>query len=338
MRTARPPEDAPVNSVPLLQVSGLRKHFPITGGVLLRTTGWIKAVDGVDLTVMPRETVGLVGESGCGKSTLGRLIVRLQEPTAGSIRFEGREIARLDEAALFDYRRAVQIVFQDPFSSLNPRMRVGRLLAEPFRIHLQLDAGVIDREVRLLLDSVGLSASAMRRFPHEFSGGQRQRIGIARALALKPRLIVCDEPVSALDVSIQAQILNLLQDLQERFNLSYLFISHDLSVVRHVSDRIAVMYLGRVVELADAREMFARPRHPYTRTLMESALVPDPRAAVIAAPPLEGGVPSAAAPPSGCHFHTRCGHVQERCRNQPAPALEQVAHGHFVRCWRVGEI
>ncbi len=324
-------------ATPLLELRGVRKHFPITGGVLLRTTGWIKAVDKVDLTVMPGETVGLVGESGCGKSTLGRLIVRLQDPTEGSILFEGHDIAALGERAMFDYRRAIQIVFQDPYSSLNPRMRVGRILGEPLHIHLGLRGADLDKAVLQLLDSVGLPASAKDRFPHEFSGGQRQRIGIARALALKPRLIVCDEPVSALDVSIQAQILNLLQDLQEQFGLSYLFISHDLSVVRHMSDRIAVMYLGRIVEFAGGADLFAAPKHPYTRALMASAPLPDPRANVDVAP-LEGTVPSAANPPEGCHFHTRCPYVQERCRESPAPALDASRSGHWVRCWRTDEI
>ena len=322
---------------PLLELRSVRKHFPVTGGLLLRPTGWIKAVDDVDLTVMAGETVGLVGESGCGKSTLGRLIVRLQDPTSGSIHFDGRDIATLDEKAMFQYRRAIQIVFQDPYSSLNPRMRVGRILAEPLRLHLGLGTAAIDAAVLKLLDSVGLPASAKDRFPHEFSGGQRQRIGIARALALKPKLIVCDEPVSALDVSIQAQILNLLQDLQEQYGLSYLFISHDLSVVRHMSDRIAVMYLGRIVELASGPDLFSAPQHPYTRALMASAPLPDPRANFDVAP-LEGTVPSAANPPKGCHFHTRCRYVQDRCRTQPAPALEVVRQGHSVRCWRSGEI
>jgi oligopeptide transport system ATP-binding protein len=326
-----------MNPTPLLELAGLRKHFPVTGGVLLRTSGWIKAVDGVDLTILPGQTLGLVGESGCGKSTLGRLILRLQEPTEGSIRFEGQELCGLDEAAMFKYRSAIQIVFQDPFSSLNPRMKVGRILAEPLRLHHRLDAAQRGSEVARLLDSVGLPRSAMERYPHEFSGGQRQRIGIARALALKPRLIVCDEPVSALDVSIQAQILNLLQDLQERFALSYLFISHDLSVVRHVSDQIAVMYLGRIVEQASARSIFAAPRHPYTRSLLASAPVPDPRVKASSAP-LEGSVPSALRPPFGCHFHTRCAYVQERCRVEPAPPLAPLLPGHLVRCWRAGEI
>jgi oligopeptide transport system ATP-binding protein len=328
---------ASADATPMLELRGVRKHFPIIGGVLLKPVGWIKAVDGVDLTVMPGETVGLVGESGCGKSTLGRLVVRLQDPTEGSIRFEGKDIAGRDEREMLPFRRAIQIVFQDPYSSLNPRMKVGRILSEPLRIHLGLGAAETEREVLKLLDSVGLPAAAKDRYPHEFSGGQRQRIGIARALALKPKLIVCDEPVSALDVSIQAQILNLLQDLQEQFGLSYLFISHDLSVVRHMSDRVAVMYLGRIVELASAADLFASPRHPYTRALMASAPLPDPRAST-EVPPLEGTVPSAANPPSGCHFHTRCAHAQDRCRVDPGPSLDIVAPDHRVRCLRAGEI
>ena len=328
---------AGAGTTPLLELHGVRKHFPIIGGVLMRPVGWIRAVDDVDLTVMPGETVGLVGESGCGKSTLGRLVVRLQDPTEGSIRFEGKDLAGLDERAMLRFRRAIQIVFQDPYSSLNPRMKVGRILAEPLRIHLGLRPAELEREVLQLLDSVGLPAAARDRYPHEFSGGQRQRIGIARALALKPKLIVCDEPVSALDVSIQAQILNLLQDLQQQFGLSYLFISHDLSVVRHMSDRVAVMYLGRIVELASGADLFASPRHPYTRALMASAPLPDPRASA-EVPPLEGTVPSAANPPAGCHFHTRCPYAQDRCRVEPAPSLDTVAPQHLVRCLRAGEI
>ncbi|MBM3492102.1 MAG: ATP-binding cassette domain-containing protein [Alphaproteobacteria bacterium] len=321
----------------LLEVQGLTKHFPISSGILQTTTGWVRAVDGVDIAVQSGETLGLVGESGCGKSTLGRLIVRLQTPTAGSIRFNGAEIAGLGEAAMFPFRRELQIVFQDPYSALNPRMRIGELLGEPLRIHRKVRGAALDREVRGLLEAVGLPAAAATRYPHEFSGGQRQRIGIARALALRPKLIVCDEPVSALDVSIQAQIVNLLQDLQERFGLSYLFISHDLSVVRHVSDRIAVMYLGRIVEQAPAEALFRRPLHPYTRALMAAAPAPDPRVTVMVAP-LEGNVPSAAAPPPGCHFHTRCPYAADICRREPPPALEAYGDGHLVRCWRVAEI
>ena len=324
-------------AAPLLEISGLAKHFPVATGVMQRTSGWIKAVDGVDLVVGRGETFGLVGESGCGKSTLGRLIVRLLEPTAGSIRFEGQEMAHLDDAALFPFRQSVQIVFQDPYSALNPRMRVGKLLGEPLRIHKQLSGAPLHAEVHRLLDAVGLPTSAIDKFPHEFSGGQRQRIGIARALALRPKLIVCDEPVSALDVSIQAQILNLLLDLQTEFGLSYLFISHDLSVVRHVSDRIGVMYLGRIVEVAEATRLFAAPMHPYTRALIASAPVPDPRA-VSAVVPLEGVVPSAAAPPAGCHFHTRCPYAVDKCRAEPPPPLEALEANHLVRCWRAGEI
>jgi len=325
------------SGTPLLEVRGLAKHFPVATGVFQSAGSWIKAVDGVDLVVHRGETFGLVGESGCGKSTLGRLIVRLLKPTAGSIAFEGKEMAHLDDAALFPFRRAVQIVFQDPYSALNPRMRVGRLLGEPLRIHKHLSGAALQAEVDQLLDAVGLPRSATAKFPHEFSGGQRQRIGIARALALRPKLIVCDEPVSALDVSIQAQILNLLLDLQTEFGLSYLFISHDLSVVRHVSDRIGVMYLGRIVEVADATSLFATPMHPYTRALIASAPVPDPRANT-AVVPLEGVVPSAASPPPGCHFHTRCPYAVDKCKAEPAPQLEALQTNHLVRCWRAGEL
>ena len=321
----------------LLQVEDLCKHFPIVSGVFARTTGWIKAVDGIDLSIARGETLGLVGESGCGKTTLGRMIARLIDPTRGSIRFDGRDVSRLDERGLRDFRRSVQIVFQNPYGALNPRMTVEEIVSEPLLVSGERDAGKRRRRAIALLERVGLQARHAGRYPHAFSGGQRQRICIARALAMEPALIVCDEPVSALDVSIRSQIVNLLQDLQDEFGLAYLFISHDLSIVRHVSDRIAVMYLGRVVEAAPADELFARPAHPYTKALLAASPVPDP-AAVQPPTVLEGGVPSPAAPPPGCHFAPRCAFAEPRCRAEPAPALEAIAPAHHARCWRAREL
>jgi oligopeptide/dipeptide ABC transporter ATP-binding protein len=314
----------------LLQVEGLVKHFPVRRGVFGRVSGAVRAVDGVELTIAAGETLGVVGESGCGKSTLGRLVLRLIEPSAGRIRFDGLDLGTLDAAALRAQRRAMQIIFQDPYSSLNPRMTVGQTLAEPLRLH-GLHAGRHAERVAELLRTVGLATEHAQRFPHEFSGGQRQRIGIARALAVEPRLIVCDEAVSALDVSVQAQVVNLLQDLQRRFGLAYLFIAHDLAVVKHIAHRVAVMYLGRVVEIGDKAALFATPRHPYTRALLSAIPLPEPglqRERVL----LAGDVPSPLNPPPGCHFHTRCQHAQPLCRQQ-APALEvigsQVVACHF---------
>jgi len=318
----------------LLQVEGLVKHFPVRRGLFGRVSGAVRAVDGVSFTLAAGQTLGVVGESGCGKSTLGRLVLRLIAPTAGRVVFDGADLGLLDAAALRRRRRAMQIIFQDPFSSLNPRMTVGQILAEPLLLH-GLHGGHHDERVAELLRTVGLGQEHAQRYPHEFSGGQRQRIGIARALAVEPRLIVCDEPVSALDVSVQAQVVNLLQDLQQRFGLAYIFIAHDLAVVRHIATHVAVMYLGRIVELADKRTLFAAPRHPYTQALLSAIPVPEPggeRQRIL----LAGDVPSPMAPPAGCLFHTRCAHAEPRCE-QSVPALVDDA-GHAVACHRWNEI
>jgi len=323
-------------SSPLLQVRSLVKHFPVRRGLFGRVAGAVKAVDGVDLTLDPGETLGIVGESGCGKSTLGRLVLRLTEPTAGQVVFEGRDLGALDAGQLRAARRAMQIIFQDPFSSLNPRMTVAQILAEPLALH-GLHGGRHRERVAELLGTVGLAPEHAQRYPHEFSGGQRQRIGIARALAVEPKLIVCDEAVSALDVSVQAQVVNLLQDLQQRFGIALIFIAHDLAVVRHIASRVAVMYLGRIVELADKRTLFAAPRHPYTQALLSAIPVPEPRDG---GPRerllLAGDVPSPMAPPPGCHFNTRCAHAVDHCR-QVSPPLDDDA-GHAVACHRWREI
>ena len=322
---------------PLLRVTGLKKFFPIKGGLFGRTIGRVHAVDDVSFSLRAGETLGLVGESGCGKSTLGRTVLRLYEPTAGELSFDGVDLRRLSPKALRQKRRDMQIVFQDPFSSLNPRMTVGAILAEPFRIHRLGSEGEIVQKVAALLDTVGLPADARDRYPHEFSGGQRQRIGIARAIALKPKLVVADEPVSALDVSIQSQILNLLVDLRQQFNLSYLFVAHDLAVIEHISDTVAVMYLGKIVEYASAADLYAKPRHPYTQALISAIPVADidgreERRAKRQL--LTGDVPSPIDPPKGCYFHPRCPVATERCRRE-APALRETASGatpHLVAC------
>ena len=319
-------------TAPLLQVKDLVKHFPIKGGLFQREIERVHAVDGVSFDLQPGETLGVVGESGCGKSTTGRCILRLIEPTSGEVWFEGRNVTALDRHALRALARDMQIIFQDPYASLNPRMTVGAIVGEGLVIHgLAKNAGEIEDRVARLLTTVGLNPDYMRRYPHEFSGGQRQRIGIARALAVDPKLIVCDEAVSALDVSIQAQVINLLEDLQEQFHLTYIFIAHDLSVVEHISDRVAVMYLGRVVEIASANALYTNPRHPYTEALLSAVPIPDPqvrRKRIM----LQGDVPSPIKPPSGCHFHTRCPIAQKPLCSTEKPALEQSEDGHWVAC------
>ncbi|MBB5127362.1 peptide/nickel transport system ATP-binding protein [Streptomyces albaduncus] len=317
----------------LLKVTGLQKHFPIKKGLLQRQVGAVHAVDGLDFEVRAGETLGVVGESGCGKSTMGRLITRLLEPTGGTIEFEGKDITHLGVADMRPMRRDVQMIFQDPYSSLNPRHTIGTIVGAPFKLQGVVPEGGIKKEVQRLLSVVGLNPEHYNRYPHEFSGGQRQRIGIARALALNPKLVVADEPVSALDVSIQAQVVNLLDDLQEELGLTYVIIAHDLSVVRHVSDRIAVMYLGKIVELADRDALYKAPMHPYTKALMSAVPIPDPkrRGAKSERILLKGDVPSPISPPSGCRFHTRCWKATEICRTTEPPLLE-LKPGQRVAC------
>jgi oligopeptide/dipeptide ABC transporter ATP-binding protein len=316
--------------MPLLEVKNLTKYFPIKKGVLSRTVGEVRAVDGVSFTLEKGKTLGLVGESGCGKTTVGRSLLRLVEPTSGQVIVNGKDLLAMDKEELRKMRASLQIIFQDPFSSLDPRMSIGEIIAEPIRNHLKSSGAEIKDRVAYLMERVGLHADQMARYPHEFSGGQRQRIGIARALALNPLLIVCDEPVSALDVSIQAQVMNLLAQLQEQMDLSYLFIAHDLSVVEHISDRVAVMYLGRIVELASDQDLYEKPLHPYTQALLSAVPVPDPdihRKRII----LEGDVPSPLNPPSGCAFHTRCASKKDVCSRE-RPELTNVGNDHFIAC------
>ncbi len=320
----------PVSDEILLEVNDLVKHFPIRGGVFSRTVGNIRAVDGISFFVRKGETLGLVGESGCGKTTAGKVVLRLEEPTSGEVIFEGKNIVELGREGMRNLRREMQIIFQDPYSSLNPRMTVGNIIGEALEIHGLARGKAKEKRVKELLETVGLTAHHMRRYPHEFSGGQRQRIGVARALAVDPKLIICDEPVSALDVSIQAQVINLMEDLQNEFNLTYLFIAHDLSVVKHISDRVAVMYLGKIVELAEKTELYRNPIHPYTQALLSAIPVPNPtyeRERII----LKGDVPSPANPPSGCRFHTRCPYVMDICKEEE-PEYKDWGDEHFAAC------
>ena len=327
-------ENANRSGQPLLHVENLFKEFPVEGGFGSRNRKFVHAVNNVSFDIYPGETFGLVGESGCGKSTTGRCIMRLTQPTSGTVVFDGKDVGKMSKAELKEMRRNMQFIFQDPYASLNPRMTIGEIISEPLIIH-----GVMpDKEERLkyvrsLLDIVGLNPEHINRYPHEFSGGQRQRVGIARAFALKPKLIICDEPVSALDVSIQAQVLNLLNDLQQEYGTAYLFIAHDLSVVQHISDRIAVMYLGNMMEFSDWKSLYAAPHHPYTQSLLSAVPVPDPdiqhsRKRII----LQGDPPSPIDPPSGCRFHTRCPIAKDICSKEPMPELREVAPGHFCAC------
>lgn len=332
--------NAQKNGNPLLEVRDLKMYFPITRGIVFqRQVGAVKAVDGISMTIKRGETLGLVGESGCGKSTAGRAILQLYKPTAGEVIFDGRDLTKLSGNEMRRTRRDVQMIFQDPYASLNPRMTVGDIIGEPIKVHnLRKGSKAVRDRVQELLQLVGLNPYFINRYPHEFSGGQRQRIGIARALAVEPDFVVCDEPVSALDVSIQAQVINLLEDLQDQLGLTYLFIAHGLSVVKHISDRVAVMYLGRIVELADSIELYREPLHPYTQALLSAVPIPDPaiekkRQRII----LQGDVPSPINPPPGCRFHTRCPIAIDKCRVEDPPFID-YGGGHFAACWRAREV
>ena len=319
-----------MNERVIIEIRDLKKYFPITGGLLKHTVGYIKAVDGVNLTIQQGETLGLVGESGCGKSTLGRCILRLIEPTQGQILFHGEDLMKLTPAQMRNEREHLQINFQDPYASLNPKMTVEEIVSEPLRIQKKGTQAEIAARTKELLRLVGMQESATERYPHEFSGGQRQRIGIARALALNPEFVICDEPVSALDVSVRSQVLNLMNELKKKMGLTFLFISHDLSVVKHISDRVAVMYLGQIIELASKEALYQNPAHPYTRALLSAIPIPDPtveRERII----LQGDVPSPANPPSGCHFRPRCPYACEQCGLQP-PRMVEIEKDHYVAC------
>ena len=322
----------------LLEVRDLKMHFPVRKGILIqRQVGAVKAVDGVTFSVKRGETLGLVGESGCGKSTTGRAILQLYKPTSGEVLFKGQDLMKLKSEEMRRMRRQVQMIFQDPYASLNPRMTVGDIIGEPIRVHRLRQGKAVTSRVQELLELVGLNPYFINRYPHEFSGGQRQRIGVARALAVEPEFVVCDEPVSALDVSIQAQVINLLEELQQKLGLTYLFIAHGLAVIKHISDRVAVMYLGKIVELTDSKRLYSQPMHPYTQALLSAVPIPDPaiekkRKRII----LEGDVPSPLNPPSGCRFHTRCPIAIEQCKVEEPPFID-YGNGHFAACWRARE-
>ncbi|MBP1465098.1 dipeptide ABC transporter ATP-binding protein [Candidatus Chloroploca sp. M-50] len=322
----------------LIEVKDLKMHFPVTRGIIFqRRVGTVKAVDGLSFTIKRGETLGLVGESGCGKSTTGRAILQLYRPTEGEVRFQGTDLTAIRGDELRKMRRKVQMIFQDPYASLNPRMTVGDIIGEPIRVHKLREGRAVRERIEELLGLVGLNPAFASRYPHEFSGGQRQRIGIARALAVEPEFVVCDEPVSALDVSIQAQVVNLLEELQDKLGLTYLFIAHDLSVVKHISDRVAVMYLGKMVELAEGSKLYSMPLHPYSQALLSAVPIPDPRVEqqrrrII----LQGDVPSPLNPPSGCHFHTRCPIAIQKCQEEEPPFVD-YGDGHFAACWRARE-